>query len=234
MATTISGMISFSGFLGDTRFTEPAPGRKARLSIRVYDRHSWKDAQGNRQQAANYDSITVVYWGRTAQAIHQLIADRTISQKDPVTGTGYLDDEPDTWIGRDDQQPHARIRVDGRSLCPDPLRQSFIDQANSRKQAPAAQNAPAYNRQAPGNAQRPAAQQQAPAESWPKTARPGAPVLAQQQPAQAQPAQAPAQQQQAPAQQAPALAQPAQAPAQQQQAPAAANGPAGAQPDWMK
>lgn len=208
MATTISGMISFSGFLGDTRFTEPAPGRKARLSIRVYDRHSWKDAQGNRQQAANYDSITVVYWGRTAQAIHQLIADRTISQKDPVTGTGYLDDEPDTWIGRDDQQPHARIRVDGRSLCPDPLRQSFIDQANSRKQAPA--------------------------ESWPKTARPGAPALAQQQQAQAPAQQAPAQQQQAQAQQAPApaLAQPA--PAQQQQAQPAANGPAGAQPDWMK
>ncbi len=226
MATTISGMISFSGFLGDTRFTEPAPGRKARLSIRVYDRHSWKDAQGNRQQAANYDSITVVYWGRTAQAIHQLIADRTISQKDPVTGTGYLDDEPDTWIGRDDQQPHARIRVDGRSLCPDPLRQSFIDQANSRKQAP-------------GNAQRPAAQQQAPAESWPKTARPGAPALAQQQPAQAQqqPAQAqPALAQPAPAQQqqAQAPAQQAPAPAQQQQAQPAANGPAGAQPDWMK
>ena len=226
MATTISGMISFSGFLGDTRFTEPAPGRKARLSIRVYDRHSWKDAQGNRQQAANYDSITVVYWGRTAQAIHQLIADRTISQKDPVTGTGYLDDEPDTWIGRDDQQPHARIRVDGRSLCPDPLRQSFIDQANSRKQAP-------------GNAQRPAAQQQAPAESWPKTARPGAPALAQQQQAQAQqqPAQAqPALAQPAPAQQqqAQAPAQQAPAPAQQQQAQPAANGPAGAQPDWMK
>lgn len=226
MATTISGMISFSGFLGDTRFTEPAPGRKARLSIRVYDRHSWKDAQGNRQQAANYDSITVVYWGRTAQAIHQLIADRTISQKDPVTGTGYLDDEPDTWIGRDDQQPHARIRVDGRSLCPDPLRQSFIDQANSRKQAP-------------GNAQRPAAQQQAPAESWPKTARPGAPALAQQQPAQAQQQQAqaqPALAQPAPAQQqqAQAPAQQAPAPAQQQQAQPAANGPAGAQPDWMK
>ena len=221
MATTISGMISFSGFLGDTRFTEPAPGRKARLSIRVYDRHSWKDAQGNRQQAADYDSITVVYWGRTAQAIHQLIADRTISQKDPVTGTGYLDDEPDTWIGRDDQQPHARIRVDGRSLCPDPLRQSFIDQANSRKQAP-------------GNAQRPAAQQQAPAESWPKTARPGAPALAQQQPAQAQ--QQPAQAQPALAQPAPAQQQQAQAPApaQQQQAQPAANGPAGAQPDWMK
>lgn len=219
MATTISGMISFSGFLGDTKYTEPAPGRKARLSIRVYDRHSWKDAQGNRQQAANYDSITVVYWGRTAQAIHQLIADRTISQKDPVTGTGYLDDEPDTWIGRDDQQPHARIRVDGRSLCPDPLRQSFIDQANSRKQAPGDVQRPAAQ-QAPGYGQRPAAQQQAPAESWPKTARPGAPALAQQQQAQAQ--SAPAQQQQAPA------------PAQQQQAQAAANGPAGAQPDWMK
>lgn len=211
MATTISGMISFSGFLGDTRFTEPAPGRKARLSIRVYDHRTWKDAQGNRQQSEGYDSITVVYWGRTAQAIHQLLADQTISQKDPVTGTGYLDDEPDTWIGRDDQQPHARIRVDGRSLCPDPLRQSFIDQARDRKQAPAAQNAPGFGRQAPGNAQRsparqapgygqqPAAPQQEPAESWPETARPGAQALAQQQ-----------------------------------QPPAAANGPAGAQPDWMK
>lgn len=199
MATTISGMISFSGFLGDTRYTEPAPGRKARLSIRVYDRRTWKDAQGNRQQSEGYDSITVVYWGRTAQALHQLLADRTISQKDPVTGTGYLDDEPDTWIGRDDQQPHARIRVDGRSLCPDPLRQSFIDQARDRKQTPAAQNAPGYG-------QHPAAPQQAPAESWPETARPGAQALAQQQ----------------------------QTPAQEQQPPAAANGPAGAQPDWMK
>ena len=227
MATTISGMISFSGFLGDTRFTEPAPGRKARLSIRVYDRRSWKDAQGIRRQSENYDSITVVYWGRTAQAIHQLLADRTINQKDPVTGTGYLDDEPDAWIGRDDQQPHARIRVDGRSLCPDPVRQSFIDQANASKQQQAPQPAPGYGQQASGYGQRPAAQQQAPAESWPETARPGAPALAQQQQAPAQQAQAPAQQQQAPAQQAPALAQ-------QQQAQAAANGPAGAQPDWMK
>ena len=169
MATTISGMISFSGFLGDTKYTEPAPGRKARLSVKVYDRHSWKDAQGNRRQSEGYDSITVVYWGRTAQNIHQLIADRTISQKDPVTGTGYLDDEPDAWIGRDDQQPHARIRVDGRSLCPDPLRRSFIDQAASRKQG-APQNASGYSRQP------------APAESWPKTARPGGQAPAQQQP----------------------------------------------------
>lgn len=185
MATTISGMISFSGFLGDTKYTEPADGRKARLSVKVYDRRSWKDAQGRRRQSETYDSITVVYWGRTAQAVHQLIADRTIGQKDPVTGTGYLDDEPDAWIGRDDQQAHARIRVDGRSLCPDPLRRSFIDQAASRKQEPAPQTASGYS------------QQPAPAESWPKTARPGAQAAAQQQ-------------------------RPA------------ANGPAGAQPDWMR
>lgn len=164
MATTISGMISFSGFLGDTRYTGPSADRRARLSIGVYDRRSWKDAQGNRRQSEGYDSITVVYWGRTAQAIHQLIASQKLVEKDPVVGAGYLDDEPDAWIGRDDQQPHARIRVDGRSLCPDPLRQSFIDQANARKQ-------------------RPAPQQQAPAaESWPKTARPGGQAPAQQQP----------------------------------------------------
>ena len=155
-------MVSFSGFIDDVRYSEPAGDRKARLSIRVYDRHSWKDAQGNRRQSENFDSITVVYWGRTAQAIHQLIASQKLVEKDPVVGTGYLDDEPDAWIGRDDQQPHARIRVDGRSLCPDPLRQSFIDQANARKQAPA------------------------PQEPWPTTPRPG--MQAQAQAQQQQPA----------------------------------------------
>ena len=147
MATTISGLISFSGFLNDVRYSEPAGDRKARLSIRVYDRHSWKDAQGNRRQSENYDSITVVYWGRTAQAIHQLIA----------------------WIGRDDQQAHARIRVDGRSLCPDPLRQSFIAQARERKQSPATQQAPADSQQQAGN------------EYWPTATRPGAQAPAQRQ-----------------------------------------------------
>ena len=170
-------MVSFSGFLSDIRYTEAAGDRKARLSIRVYDRHSWKDAQGNRQQAADYDSITVVYWGRTAQAIHQLLASQKLVERDPVVGTGYLDDEPDAWIGRDDQQPHARIRVDGRSLCPDPLRQSFIDQARERKQAPAPQQAPAYS------------QQTAPQEPWPTTPRPGTQAPAQpQQPAATGPA----------------------------------------------
>ena len=170
-------MVSFSGFLSDIRYTEAAGDRKARLSIRVYDRHSWKDAQGNRQQAADYDSITVVYWGRTAQAIHQLLASQKLVERDPVVGTGYLDDDPDAWIGRDDQQPHARIRVDGRSLCPDPLRQSFIDQARERKQAPAPQQAPAYS------------QQTAPQEPWPTTPRPGTQTPAQpQQPAATGPA----------------------------------------------
>lgn len=177
MAAAISGMISFSGFLGGTKYTGPSAGRRARLSIRVYDRRSRKDAQGVRRQSEGYGSITVVYWGRTAQAIHQLIASQKLLEKDPVVGAGYLDDEPDAWIGRDDRHAHARIRVDERSLCPDPLRRSFIDQANARRQRPAPQ--------------------QAPAESWPETARPGA-----------------------------------QAPARQQ--PSAANGPAGAQPDWMR
>ena len=177
MSTIINTMVSFSGFLSDIRYTEAAGDRKARLSIRVYDRHSWKDAQGNRQQAADYDSITVVYWGRTAQAIHQLLASQKLVERDPVVGTGYLDDEPDAWIGRDDQQPHARIRVDGRSLCPDPLRQSFIDQARERKQAPAPQQAPAYS------------QQTAPQEPWPTTPRPGTQAPAQpQQPAATGPA----------------------------------------------
>ena len=169
MATTISGLISFSGFLNDVRYSEPAGDRKARLSIRVYDRHSWKDAQGNRRQSENYDSITVVYWGRTAQAIHELIASQKLVEKDPVVGTGYLDDEPDAWIGRDDQQPHARIRVDGRSLCPDPLRQSFIAQARERKQSPATQQAPADSQQQAGN------------EYWPTATRPGAQTPAQRQ-----------------------------------------------------
>ncbi|MCT6917820.1 MAG: hypothetical protein M3Z49_01235 [Bifidobacteriales bacterium] len=177
MSTVINTMVSFSGFIDDVRYTEATGDRKARLSIRVYDRHSWKDAQGNRQQAANYDSITVVYWGRTAQAIHQLLASQKLAEKDPVVGTGYLDDDPDAWIGRDDQQPHARIRVDGRSLCPDPLRQSFIDQANARRQAPAPQQAPAHS------------QQQAPQEPWPTTPRPGTQAPAQpQQPAATGPA----------------------------------------------
>lgn len=167
MSTLINTMVSFSGFIDDVRYSEPAGDRKARLSIRVYDRHSWKDTQGNRRQSENFDSITVVYWGRTAQAIHGLLASQKLVEKDPVVGTGYLDDEPDAWMGRDDQQPHARIRVDGRSLCPDPLRQSFIDQANARKQAPA------------------------PQEPWPTTPRPGTQAQAQaqqQQPAATGPA----------------------------------------------
>lgn len=193
MSTIINTMVSFSGFLSDIRYTEATGDRKARLSIRVYDRPSWKDAQGNRQQAADYDSITVVYWGRTAQAIHQLLASQKLVERDPVVGTGYLDDDPDAWIGRDDQQPHARIRVDGRSLCPDPLRQSFIDQARERKQAPAPQQAPAYSQQQAPQQQAQAAQQapqqQAPQEPWPTTPRPGTQAPAQpQQPAATGPA----------------------------------------------
>jgi hypothetical protein len=136
MSAIFRSPVTFSGILGTARYTPATATTPARLNASVYDRTHWTDKDGTKHEGP-WETVEVTYWGKTAERLAALRQQGALPQKSAVVGTGKIDAELGTWLGRDDGKPYGRIRIDGQTLTPDIVRDSYRQQAADDQRATA-------------------------------------------------------------------------------------------------
>lgn len=141
MSAIIRNAITFTGKLKSFRFWPAGKGKRAMLSVTIYDRDSWTDDQGAKQHG-DWENIDITYRGRAAEQLNASITSGAIPKKSCVMGTGHIMASPGTWTDKDGKA-HGRIRIDGQTLNPDIIRESNSQQAAAREQQQQGQTSPA-------------------------------------------------------------------------------------------
>lgn len=143
MSAIITGQISFRGQLGSVFFQPAGDGKKAYLSVSIYNGRSYVDKQGIKHQSQELESVEVNFWADAAVYLKGLIDNKVFEKGRAVSGTGYIADKPKVWLknGIGPAQPDGKVAIDGSSLCPDPLRDHYLQQGKAQAQNQGAQGA---------------------------------------------------------------------------------------------
>lgn len=141
MSAIFRSPVTFAGILGTVRYTPATATAPARLNASIYDRTHWTDKDGTKREGP-WESVDVTYWGKTAERLAALRQQGALPEKSAVVGTGKIAAETDAWLGRDDGKPYGRIRIDGQTLTPDIVRDSYRQQGPAADPAPADQQEP--------------------------------------------------------------------------------------------
>lgn len=129
MSAVIKEAVTFTGRMGRRKYTPAADGQKARLNVSVYSRDSWTGGDGERHEGP-WETVDVTYWGRSAEQLDEAFRGGAMPDKSWVIGTGYLSPAPRTWI--EDGEAKGHIQLDGRSLGPETIMESYRQQAIGR------------------------------------------------------------------------------------------------------
>lgn len=132
MSAIIRNAITFTGRFREHRFFPAADGKRAMLSVTIYDRDGWTDNQGGRHDG-DWENVNITYWGRIAEQLNAVIESGIIPEKSCIMGTGHIAASPRTWIDKDGKA-HGNIQIEGQTLNPDIIRESNRQQAAGRDQ----------------------------------------------------------------------------------------------------